>query len=586
MIHLQESLAHLREKEVHLILDIADTLTRIDENNQEDRQKLLQIAQDLRDMFFIVAIIGEFNAGKSSFVNALLGESLLPTGVTPTTEYIELVRYAKEADRKAEVKEQDALRVWYHPGINIEGVAIVDTPGTGSVFQKHETLAKSFLHRSDLVIFVTSAKHAFAETDRLYLQLAKDYGKKIVMVVNQIDLLSPSEQQDVRRFIEHQVKDKLDLSPLIFMVSAKRALEGAADSGMEAFMAHLQASYRDSLPAKQKLLAQLTTVSQLLSKYQVEVDAKEQLLSNDRAKAKGIQTEIQSQAMDMDGQMREAMSHIQLVMEGIRKRGIDYIDHHMSIRRIGRGVDRNRIQAEFQEQVIGSAVTDMENASTRYINAVVDQSRVYWRNMISRLQALQDLLEQEVKTLDADVYAEQRQNLQDAIQVAETELRSYSSGKVIGEMSQTFNTNLQSFQGTALATLSGLAAIVVAVATPGPLIGLAAAPLALPVFIAGAVVAGVFSVPAMRYYRRMTVETKQAFNDRVDEISQTYTKSLENLTRQEKVRLQDYSNQMLRPIFSRLDSLAEHYKELSDQMANFDIRIEGLQKELKADENK
>src|SRR5688572_33283994 len=74
-------LVALREKEIELINDIATSLT---EGAEEDRRRLRDVAQDLRDMFFMVAVIGEFNAGKSSFVNALIGETLLPIGIIPT----------------------------------------------------------------------------------------------------------------------------------------------------------------------------------------------------------------------------------------------------------------------------------------------------------------------------------------------------------------------------------------------------------------------------------------------------------------------------------------------------------------------
>ena len=125
------------------------------------------------------------------------GSSLLPVGITPTTEAIELIRYGDVPNRKPTLRE-DGIREWSHPNTGAPGVALVDTPGTGSVFQKHETVAKSFLHRSDLVIFVVSAKRALAETERLYLELAKNYGKKIILVVNQIDLLQPKEPTEVR----------------------------------------------------------------------------------------------------------------------------------------------------------------------------------------------------------------------------------------------------------------------------------------------------------------------------------------------------------------------------------------------------
>src|SRR5581483_6040553 len=128
----------------------------------------------------------------------------LPMGITPTTDMIELVRFAPVMTHKP--KERDGtIREWEHPNTGAPGVVIVDTPGTGSVFQKHEQIAKSFLHRSDLVIFLISAKRAFAETERLYLELAKNYGKKIIVVINQVDLLDNKEQDQVKAFVQRQI---------------------------------------------------------------------------------------------------------------------------------------------------------------------------------------------------------------------------------------------------------------------------------------------------------------------------------------------------------------------------------------------
>jgi small GTP-binding protein len=215
-----------------------------------------------------VVVIGEFNSGKSSFINALLGDDLLPTGITPTTEVIELIQHAEIANRKP-IYPGDGLRKWGHPNTGAPGVAIVDTPGTGSIFRKHEQVAKDFLHRSDLVLFVISAKRAFAETERLYLELAKSFGKKVILVVNQIDLLQPSERDEVRRFIERQVKELLDLQPLLFMVSARDALvkRGANGAGgVDAVRAHLRGVYSEAPPAKQKLLAQLDMAERLVKR--------------------------------------------------------------------------------------------------------------------------------------------------------------------------------------------------------------------------------------------------------------------------------------------------------------------------------
>src|SRR5690349_18181998 len=138
-IVLEGPLAELREREVKLLYDVAEYLNTLG-SAEEDRKRLLDSAADLKEMFLMVGIIGEFNAGKSSFVNALLGDPLLPMGITPTTDAIELVCYAPVKVTSPKQRD-DALREWYHPNTGAPGVVIVDTPGTGSVFARHEQIA-------------------------------------------------------------------------------------------------------------------------------------------------------------------------------------------------------------------------------------------------------------------------------------------------------------------------------------------------------------------------------------------------------------------------------------------------------------
>ena len=171
---IEGPLTALREAEVNLLTEIAGALAEMGDEATDDRARLLDVAKDLNELFFLVVIIGEFNSGKSTFVNALLDDELLPMGITPTTELIELIRYNQTPNRKPAMHGA-SLREWAHPNTGAPGVAIVDTPGTGSIFQRHEKTAKEFLHRSDLVIFLLTAKRAFAETERLYLEMARSF---------------------------------------------------------------------------------------------------------------------------------------------------------------------------------------------------------------------------------------------------------------------------------------------------------------------------------------------------------------------------------------------------------------------------
>lgn len=567
VITLDAPLAALRESEVRLLADVAAALADMGESAQEDRKRLQDVAQDLRDLFFLVAVIGEFNAGKSSFINALLGDELLPVGITPTTETIEVIRYGDTATRKPTLRD-DGAREWSHPNTGAPGVAIVDTPGTGSVFQKHEAIAKAFLHRSDLVIFLISAKRAFAETERLYLELAKNYGKKIILVVNQIDLIQPKEQQEVRRFIERQVEDLLDIRPLIFMVSAKEGLAAARSGqalvgetgGIDAVRAHLRGVFSEAPPAKQKLLAQLDMAEHVIRRYQDGVRGKVDLVSADTAKVREVQKELENQAVGLDSQLTSARAEVDKVFEGVRQRGMSFIDTNLSPRKLGRVPRREALQAEFQEIVVGRALRDINESTGGYINAVVDQSRLYWRSIIDRLNQLRDLLEQELTGLDSGIYAEQRESLQEAIRIAEDELKSYSSGKVIGEIQDAFEANVNAFTTWAAAGLGGLVLTILAIAAPGGVIGAgviyATATIA---FVVGAPLAIGGGYAAFRYYRRMLAQTKGEFNTRIDQLETAYHEALDDLTRKERSRLTQYGKQVLTPIFSRLEVLAQRY---------------------------
>lgn len=561
---LDGALAALREEEIRLLTDVGSTLAEMGDSAKEDRQRLLDVAHDLRDMFFLVVIIGEFNAGKSSFVNALLGDTLLPMGITPTTEAIELIRYG-EVNRKPELRE-DGIREWSHPNTGAPGVALVDTPGSGSVFQKHERTAKSFLHRSDLVIFVVSAKRAFAETERMYMELAKNYGKKIILAVNQIDLLQPKEQLEVRRFIEQQVDELLGIRPLLFMVSAKEALNARSNGtvvgdpgGMEGVKAHLRGVLNEAPPAQQKLLAQLDMADRLVSDYMTAIQRKADLVTVDTTKVREVQRELEQQSIGLDSQLKMARAEVIAVFERMRQRGMNFIDTNLSFRKIGRTPKRETLQAEFQEVVIGRALRDIGEATNGYINAVVDNSRLYWRSVIDRLNQLRDLMEQEVAGLDAGIYAEQREALQGAIRIAESELKTYSTGKIVTEMQDIFETNSAGFTTSVLASVGGLILVLLALAPAGPILGVGAAPLALPAFLLGAPVLLGGGFFAVRYMRGVINDTKRDLHMRIDELQKDYQTALDDLTGKERNRLTQYGTQVLTPVYSRLEVLAQRY---------------------------
>ena len=135
---------------------------------------LRQVTDALDEMFLLV-IVGEFNAGKSACINALLHELVLEEGVVPTTTQITIMRYGEKSEQSRRVR--DLLELHY-PADFLQDISIVDTPGTNAIEREHERLTEEFIPRSDLILFVTSVDRPFTESERAFLERIRTWGKK------------------------------------------------------------------------------------------------------------------------------------------------------------------------------------------------------------------------------------------------------------------------------------------------------------------------------------------------------------------------------------------------------------------------
>jgi len=164
----------------------------------EHQHALVRSIEQLDELFLLV-IIGEFNSGKSAFINALVGSKVAQEGVTPTTAQINVLQYGETLDRQ--VREAN-LHVISAPAEILREIHIVDTPGTNAIIREHEAITADFVPRSDLVLFVTSADRPFTETERAFLEQVRGWGKKVIIVINKIDILEGERQIDeIRAFV-------------------------------------------------------------------------------------------------------------------------------------------------------------------------------------------------------------------------------------------------------------------------------------------------------------------------------------------------------------------------------------------------
>ena len=141
-------------------------------------------------------------------------------GVTPTTARIQLIRYGATAASGSD----DRLPRRDRPVERLHDLQIVDTPGTNALDREHERLTREFIPRADLVVFVTSADRPFTESERAFLEAIRDWGKKIVIVVNKVDILESKDQlAQVLTFVDEAASRLLGVKPERFAVSARRA---------------------------------------------------------------------------------------------------------------------------------------------------------------------------------------------------------------------------------------------------------------------------------------------------------------------------------------------------------------------------
>lgn len=204
-----------------------DVMPKID-GLSEERVTQMRDALFHADHPYLIVFVGPFSSGKSTLINALLGApDALPTGITPTTDRISILRHGDQFQR-ARSGEVDTL---FYPSPLLEKVSFVDTPGLESVFKTHEDITRRFLHRSDTVFLVMLATQAMSARNLEYLKMLREYGKNVIILLNQVDLLSPEEAEAVRTYVLEQSQDALGFKPPVWLVSGKQGTAARLPDG-------------------------------------------------------------------------------------------------------------------------------------------------------------------------------------------------------------------------------------------------------------------------------------------------------------------------------------------------------------------
>ncbi len=221
----------------------------------------------LREGRVTAVVLGEFNHGKSTILNALLGDGVLPMGITPTTSVITHLRWGDtpravihydDNDRKdvplAELPnvvgadqtlDPRYVEVFYPSPLLEENLVLVDTPGVNDISRQRVEITYGYLPRADVIIYVLDANQVLKRSEITFIRdrLLRGSRDRLIFVLGKIDALSEEERQEVETYAREKLTELVG-APELYPVSARRALTGP-EPGFDSFRKELLAYLHD-----------------------------------------------------------------------------------------------------------------------------------------------------------------------------------------------------------------------------------------------------------------------------------------------------------------------------------------------------
>ena len=268
-------------------------------------QRLEEIVSDMRTHAgepFLFVVVGEIKAGKSSFINALLGDPICAVDPAPCTDVVQEIVYASE---KTDTRIGPHLRRIGLPVDILQQVAIVDTPGTNTIIRHHHEITERFIPNSGLVLFVFPAKNPHTLSAWELLDMVKDeWKKRVVFILQQADLATADELRVNRQKVTEYANARGIDTPVIFATSARREMAGEADSGFEDVRQFIRETVTGGRHFSLKLMALLDSGEQILKQVYDALQALGRQLDSDRELADRIQKLLDQVAADIQQDIR------------------------------------------------------------------------------------------------------------------------------------------------------------------------------------------------------------------------------------------------------------------------------------------
>jgi len=460
----------LLDRERALLADLGALLDRADAPD-DTRRRLADLARTLDELFLLV-VAGEFNAGKSTVVNALFGRRIMEEGPVPTTDKITVLRHG---DAEATHRRSEFITERHLEHALLESLALVDTPGTNSIVREHQALTEDFVPRADLVLFVTSYDRPLSESERQFLEYIRGaWGKRLVVALNKADLAETEAALQqvldhvrdglVRIFAEAGIDDPRP--PLLFPVAARLALQAKeadpdgyrADARWEQsrfapFERFLTETLTDDTRLALKLAAPLDAVGTLLRDVRERVEAQREVLEADEVQLASLNARFEEVGDGLDEIAGRAVADVDRELLEMEKRGVRFLDDTIRVSRLNLIRDRNAFREEFDRQVVRDAEQRIETRLGEAADALLRRVFELWNETYSRLA---DLQRKETRAEGGFLY-DRDEVLRDVLREARRTIDQYD----MGEEARRLLENARSALTVGGATAVGIGAVAV-----------------------------------------------------------------------------------------------------------------------------
>jgi small GTP-binding protein len=348
------------------------------------------------DELFLLVVVGEFNAGKSALVNALLGEKVLPEGATPTTSHVTLVKWGEQVSEQV---VDENFGVYTYPLPLLKELNIVDTPGTNAVIRYHERLTDEYVPRSDLILFITSADHPLTESERQFLQRIVAWGKKVVFALNKADIIEDERAlNEVRSFVLKHATAVLGDTPEFFPVSARLAqralvepdpekrIQLRAASGLDALEQYITSTLDDTQRLRLKFSNPLGVAENIVTQAASVNESQSEDIKEDMQTTAALEATVSDYDRDLRNELQPRMAEVENILHRLEQRGLDFFDTTMRITNIQELMRGDKVRAEFEKRVLADIPQQIEDHVQRLIDWLVQKDLQEWQRVMTYVQ--------------------------------------------------------------------------------------------------------------------------------------------------------------------------------------------------------